>query len=54
MRQKRVFVLKPGDMLSDRYQVERVLGEGGMGAVYLVSDTRLPRQWAVKAMSDKY
>ncbi len=45
---------KPGELLSDRYKVERVLGEGGMGAVYLVSDTRLPRQWAVKEMSDKF
>jgi len=45
--------LPPDTVLADRYSVVRSLGRGGMGAVYLVSDTRLGgKNWAVKEMSD--
>ena len=44
-----------GQVLSGRYKVERILGEGGMGAVYLVSDSRLAKQyWAIKEMADDF
>ncbi|MGE0495820.1 MAG: serine/threonine-protein kinase [Vulcanimicrobiota bacterium] len=47
-------MLKAGDLLSDRYEIEKVLGQGGMGAVYLARDTRIPTRWAVKEMSDAF
>jgi len=42
--------LTPGTTLKDRYQIERVLGEGGMGTIYLAQDLLLDRPRAVKEM----
>lgn len=36
--------LQPGTILENRYRVESLLGQGGMGAAYLVWDARL-EQW---------
>ena len=41
--------LRPGDVLGD-CRVESLLGEGGMGEVYLAKDTILGRQVAVKLL----
>ncbi|OQX61250.1 MAG: protein kinase [Anaerolinea sp. 4484_236] len=43
--------LKPGDTLKERYEIRRVIGQGGMGRVYLADDTRLTgRLCAVKSV----
>ena len=40
-----------GQLIGERYQVERRLGEGGMGAVYLARHLLMGRQCALKVMS---
>lgn len=41
--------LSPGDLLRDRYEIVDLIGQGGMGAVYKATDTRLTgRLCAVK------
>ena len=47
--------LNPGTTLADRYLVERMLGGGGMGVVYLARDQRLAnRPCAIKEMVDHF
>ena len=41
--------LKPSEVLRGRYQVNRIIGQGGMGCIYLADDLRLVgRQCALK------
>lgn len=39
-----------GSVVADRYLIERPLGTGGMGVVYLARDVRVGRQCAVKTL----
>ena len=39
-----------GEALSDRYQIERELGQGGMATVYLATDIRHARKVAIKVL----
>ena len=41
--------LTPGIVLKNRYVIDKQLGKGGMGAVYLAIDQAVDRQVAVKA-----
>ncbi|TQC41700.1 protein kinase, partial [Rhodococcus sp. WS4] len=41
--------LEPGDEFAG-YTIQRVLGVGGMGAVYLARDPHLPRNTALKLL----
>ena len=41
--------LKAGNILKERYEIRRIIGQGGMGSVYLADDLRLQgRQTAIK------
>lgn len=41
--------LKPGEILRGRYRINKIIGQGGMGSIYLADDTRLEgRQCALK------
>ncbi len=41
-------MLAPGSVLQGRYEIERLLGQGGFGAVYLAKQTLLRRSVAIK------
>jgi eukaryotic-like serine/threonine-protein kinase len=42
--------LQPGDLLGERYEIVRLIGQGGMGAVYQAYDRELERQVALKVI----
>jgi tetratricopeptide (TPR) repeat protein/predicted Ser/Thr protein kinase len=42
--------LSPGTVLGERYEIIRLLGQGGMGAVYQAHDRELDRQVALKVI----
>ena len=42
--------MKIGDVVDDRYRIEQLLGEGGMGVVYRAHDTMLDKPVAIKTL----
>ena len=40
--------LSTGDIIDGKYRIVRLLGEGGMGAVYEGENTRIHRRVAIK------
>ena len=45
-----VIQLTPGTSIGSRYEIVRLLGQGGMGAVYQAHDRELDRQVAIKVI----
>ncbi len=45
------FQLAPGRMIGDRYEVKSVIGQGGMGCVYLVEQLFLHKVYALKTLN---
>ena len=43
-------LIQPGTILGNRYQIIKMLGEGGMGAVYKARDLELDREIALKVI----
>lgn len=43
-------MIAKGQLINDRYEIEKLIGEGGMANVYLAQDTILDRKVAVKVL----
>lgn len=46
--------LQPGHVIAERYIIKKKLGRGGMGEVFLVTDTKTNRDIALKTLHAKY
>ena len=42
-----------GQIIDDKYEILKLIGQGGMSKVYLAMDKRLNKQWAVKEIQKK-
>ncbi len=44
----------PGDIVGERYRIESLLGEGGMGSVYLAEHTHMHKRVALKVLHAEF
>ena len=42
-----------GQIIDDKYEILKLIGQGGMSKVYLAMDKRLNKQWAIKEIEKK-
>lgn len=42
-----------GQVIDDKYEILKLVGQGGMSKVYLAMDKRLNKQWAVKEIENE-
>jgi len=47
-------MLKTGQILDAKYEIIKVLGQGGMGTVYLCENNRLGNLWAIKEVDSQW
>jgi serine/threonine-protein kinase len=45
---------QPGDLIADRYELEELVGSGGMSTVFRARDTQLDRRVAIKILHERY
>ncbi|MFH2010395.1 MAG: protein kinase [bacterium] len=46
--------LKMGEVVAGRFRIESIIGEGGMGTVYLARHITLPREYAIKVLKTDF
>ena len=46
--------VRVGEVIADRYELEQLVGEGGMSSVYRAHDTVLERRVAIKVLHEHY
>ena len=45
---------QPGDLIADRYELEELVGTGGMSSVFRAYDRQLERRVAIKILHEHY
>ena len=45
---------QPGDLIADRYELEELVGTGGMSTVFRAYDRQLERRVAIKILHGHY
>ena len=45
---------QPGDLIADRYELEELVGTGGMSTVFRAHDRQLERRVAIKILHEHY
>jgi eukaryotic-like serine/threonine-protein kinase len=45
---------QPGDLIADRYELEELVGTGGMSSVFRARDLQLERRVAIKILHERY